>query len=167
MAIQDDVKANVLALLNAEDITLNGTTEIFGMILKESVVEYGVSMGYTYLHTMIGEDILLKQDNKNMMVACLTDMTMLRVWGTLAGVSITTHYNYKIGDNTISKNVHPMIEMNLKLYGDSVKMWKKFILSKSGKGWTYVSPQESLSFVSPIYDDNYGHDYISMDVPNV
>lgn len=167
MAIQDDVKANILALLNAEDINIEGKTYIFGMWLKESVIEYGISLNYTYINELIGEEILLKQENKNMMVACLTDMTMLRVWGTLAGISIPTHFNYKIGEHTVSKNVHPMIEMNMKMYMDSVKMWKKFLISKGSKGWAHVSPQESLSFISPIYDDNYGHDYIALDVPNV
>lgn len=164
MAIQDDVKANVMVLLNADDITADGEMTIFGMVLKESVIEYGVSLGYTYINEMIGSDKISDQDNKNKIVACLTDMTMLRVWGTLAGISIPTHYNYKIGDATISKNVHPMIEMNLKLYADSVKMWKKFLLSAN---WAVVSPQEDLSFVSPIYNEDYGHDYISIDVPNV
>ena len=164
MAIQDDVKANVMALLNADDITVDGTVEIFGMVLRESVIEYGISLGYTYINELIGSSDIADLTKKNKIVACLTDMTMLRVWGTLAGVSIPTHYNYKIGDNTISKNVHPMIEMNLKIYTDSVKMWKKFLLSGS---WSAVSPQDDLTFVSPIYSEEYGHDYVDIDSSNI
>ena len=160
MAIQDDVKANIMALLNAGDITVDGEITIFGMVINQAVIEYGISLGYTYIYELIGSDNIAVAASKNKIVACLTDMTMLRVWGTLAGVSINTHYNYKIGDATISKNVHPMIEMNLKLYGDSVKMWKKFLLSAN---WASVGEQEDLTFESPIYSDDLGHDYVTYD----
>ncbi len=57
-----------------------------------------------------------------------------------------------------------MIEMNLKIYTDSVKMWKKFLLSGS---WSAVSPQDDLTFVSPIHSEEYGHDYVGIDSSNI
>ena len=164
MAIQDDVKANVLALLNASDITLDGETTIFGMVIKEQLIDFGISIGYTYINEVIGSDDIADADYKNKIVACLTDMTMLRVWATLAGISISTHFNFKIGDNTISKNVHPMIEMNLKMYAESVEKWIKILLSSS---WTHVEKQSDLSFRNPIYSEDYGHSLISLDSSNV
>ena len=128
MAIQDDVKANILALLNADDLDLNGETTIFGMVIKEQLIDFGISIGYTYINEVVGSDDITDADYKNKIVACLTDMTMLRVWATLAGISIPTHFNFKIGDNTISKNVHPMNEMNLKMYAESVEKWIKILL---------------------------------------
>lgn len=164
MAIQDDAKANILALLNASDIDLDGETTIFGMVVKETLIEYGISVGYTYISEMVGEDEILLLQNKNRIVSFLTDATMLRVWATLAGISIPTHFNFKIGDNTISKNVHPMIEMNMKMYGESVKRWVKLLMADS---WTKVSEQEDLTFTSPIYNEDYGHDSIRYDSCNI
>jgi len=163
MAIQDDVKANVMALLNVDDINQDGEMTIFNMVIKEALIEYGVSIGYTYISEVIEEDV---DDlvNKNKIVACLTDMTMLRVWATLAGVSIPTHFNYKIGDNTITKNVHPMIEMNLKIYAKSVEKWIKILLSGS---WTHTEPQSDLSWRNPIYSEDRGHSLISLDACNI
>lgn len=164
MAIQDDVKTNVLALLNASDITLDGETTIFGMVIREQLIDYSVSIGYTYLHEMVGDDDIADADNKNKIVSCLIDMSMLRVWATLAGISIPTHFNFKIGDNTISKNVHPMIEMNLKMYTESVEKWIKIFLSDS---WTHMEPQEDLSWRNPIYSEDRGHSLISLDACNI
>jgi len=163
MAIQDDVKANVLALLNADDLDLDGKTTIFGMVIKEQLIDFGISIGYTYVSEVIGDDIA-DADYKNKIVACLTDMTMLRVWATLAGLSIPVHFNYKVGDATISKNVHPMIEMNLKLYAESVEKWIKILLSDY---WTHTEPQSDLSWRNPIYSEDRGHSLISLDSCNV
>lgn len=163
MAIQDDVKANVMALLNASAITVDGEMTIFGMVIQEALIEYGVSIGYIYMEEMI-DDNIDDADDKNKIVACLTDMTMLRVWATLAGISIPTHFNFKIGDNTISKNVHPMIEMNLKMYSESVEKWIKILLSDS---WTHMEPQSDLSWRNPIYSEDRGHSLVSLDACNI
>ena len=158
--ITNKVKTYVISLLNASTLSVDGEYTIFGMLIKDNTIEYAVSISHMFVEELIGTTKMNLATNENKVISCLVDMTMLRVWGTLAGISIPTHFNYKTGDLTITKNVNPNIDINLEMYAISVQQWIRLLMSDS---WTHTEEQSDLSFVSPIYNDDYGHDYITYD----
>ena len=159
-AIENEIKSNVLALLNATDKDKDNQYTIFGMIINESAIDYAITLAYNYIAELIGSVEIELSANRNKVVGFGVDLSMLRVWATLGGISIPTHFNYKTGDLTITKIVSPIIEANVDLYLQSIKRWIKIMLSGS---WTAVNEQDNLAYTSPIYDDNYGYDSITYD----
>lgn len=163
--IENEVQANVLAMFNASDLYITGTHfgkyEIYGMFIRESAIEYGISLSYYYLEELLGTAKMDLVANRHKIVACCTDMASLRIWGTLAGVSIPTHFSYTDGKLTITKNVHPMLEANIELLLKSIRQWIKMLMSDN---WTAVNLQDDLAFTSLIHDNELGYDRITHDV---
>ena len=160
--IINEVKAILLALMNSNELNADSQYIIYGMKIYDSTIDSSISISYNFLEELIGTRKINLEENRNRVVACCVDMAAVRIYATLGGVSIPTHFNYKDYDLTITKNVTPMIEQGLKLHLMSAKQWFKILLSDT---WAAVSKQDDLMFVSPIYNVNYGCDYISHDTP--
>ena len=160
--IVNEVKATLLALFNANDLNADGEYILYGMKIYDSTIDYTVSMSYNYLDELIGSTKMNKTANRNRVVACCIDLSAVRVYATLGGISIPTHYNYKVGELTITKNVNPMLEQGLKMHMQSAKQWFKILLSDT---WAKVGQQDDLTFFSPIHDESRGHDLITYDAP--
>ena len=160
--IINEVKATLLALMNSGELNADSQYIIYGMKIYDSTMDFSILISYNFLEELIGTRKINLEENRNRVVACCIDMAAVRVYGMLGGVSIPTHFNYKDYDLTITKNVTPMIEQGLKLHLMSAKQWFKILLSDT---WAKVGKQEDLSYISPIYSPDLGHDLISHDTP--
>lgn len=160
--IVNEVKATVLALMNSTTLDSDSKYEIYGMDIYDSTVDFMISISYNFLEEMIGSTTIALAANRNKVVACCTDMSAVRIYATLGGISIPTHFNYKNSEMSVTKNVTPMIEQGLKAHMASVKQWFRILMSDT---WTAVEQQNDLTFASPIYDDTLGFDRISYDAP--
>ena len=160
--ITNETKTTLLALLNSSELNADSQYIIFGMKIYDSTMDFAISISYNYLEELIGTRKMNLEENRNRVVSCCVDMSAVRIYGTLGGVSIPTHFNYKNLDLSITKNVTPMIEQGLKLHLMSAKAWIKILMSDT---WAKVQKQDDLSYISPIYSPDLGHDLISHDTP--
>ncbi|MCK5644220.1 MAG: hypothetical protein KAJ19_25700 [Gammaproteobacteria bacterium] len=158
--IVNEVKATILALFNANDLDADNKYILYGMKIYDSTIDYTITMSYNYLDELIGSTKMALTANRNRVVACCVDLSAVRIYATLGGISIPTHYNYKVGELTVTKNVNPMVEQGLKMHRMSAKQWFKILMADT---WAKVGEQSDLAFSSPIYNDNYGFDVITYD----
>jgi hypothetical protein len=146
----------VLGSFNAQ-VTEDGYL-IYGMPVTNASVNVAIELATRNLVSLVGKDAFVLPANSTKFESYICDMACMRICINLLGLSISTHFNYKTTDLSISKNANPSIEEMLRQYEKSINQWIRLILSDH---WTGVQTQDDLLLEEII---NYnGVSYITRD----
>lgn len=123
---------NILGSLGASGPDTDGNYNLFGMKIHQNVAEATVRQCYNYCTELIGESRMVLTDNNSVrqIEGYITSYAALRILGILAGVSITTHYNYTLGGFNVQKPAVSQIAAMMDLYRDETKRWSKVLLTR-------------------------------------
>lgn len=123
----------VLGTLGANGPDSNNDYTLFGMKINQNVAQSIVEQCYNYTTELIGESAIIQTDNSTVrkVTGFVTNYSALRILGILAGVSITTHFNYSAGGLNIQKPAVGQIRAMLDMYSWETRRWSKLLLTRS------------------------------------
>jgi len=157
---------NILGTLGASGPDTSGNYSLFGMSIHQNVAEAIVRQCYDYTTELIGEDAIVETDRNTIrkVSGFVSNYSALRILGILAGVSITTHYNYTSGGLNIQKPAVSQIKAMLDIYSWETRRWSKLLLRRS----VVSTPSDvTLSIINEEEPAGSGITYVSYDSPNL
>ena len=150
----------VLGSLNAQ-VVQDGYL-IYGMTVTNQSVESSIELARRNLVGLVGEPAYNLDENSMKYESYIVDMSCMRIVCTMLGVAISSHFNYKTSELSISKNANPSLEEMLRQYEKSINQWIRLILSKN---WTGVVTQDDLVINGIVVFD--GVSYIGRDADSL
>ena len=156
---------DVLGTLGASGPDSSGNYSIFGMSINQAVAEAIVRQCYNYTTELVGEARMVSSVSTDIRPInnFISSYSSLRILGILAGVSITTHYNYTSGGLNIQKPAVSQIKAMLDLYSWETRRWSRILLTRS-----HVETQTDLDMdIINETETDSGITYISYDYPNL
>ncbi len=156
---------DVLGTLGASGPSSTGDYTVFGMAINQAVAEAIVRQCYNYTTELVGESRMVSSLGTDVrpINGFISSYSALRILGILAGVSITTHYNYTSGGLNIQKPAVSQIKAMLDLYSWETRRWSKILLTRA-----HVETQTDLDMsVINETSNKSGVTYISYDYPNL
>lgn len=129
-AIRPVTTAMVLENLGNPTLDANNNYTVFGMSISSSSIAMQIENAYDYVSELVGDTNMSDSSYYKKIRGFIADYATLRIFGTLAGISIPTHFNYTVGGLNIQKPVVSQMRTAIEMYMYSCKRWQKALLRR-------------------------------------
>jgi hypothetical protein len=157
---------NILNTLGAIGPDSSGLYLLFGMKVHQNTAEAITRQCYDYCTDLIGESAMVMTDSSSIrkINGFVSNYAALRILAILAGVSITTHFNYTSGGLNIQKPAVSQIAALLAHYSWETRRRQKILLTRGIVGIQVDLQMDMLNEASPI---GSGIQKITFDFPSI